>query len=76
MEPLRLMVRPVEAAAMMGLGRSKVYELIAAGVIPSVRIGKSVRIPMDALRHWIEAHTSGLEQHSTANAVDVTKTPR
>ena len=29
------------------------YELIAAGDIPSLRIGSSVRVPLDALRAWI-----------------------
>ncbi len=72
----RLMLKPAEAAELLGLGRSKIYELAAAGEIPVVRIGKSVRIPMDALRHWITTHTSGLEQPSTVNAVDTIKTPR
>ncbi len=72
----RLLVRPSEAAELLGLGRSKVYELVAAGEIPAVRIGKSVRIPMEALRQWVTTHTSGLEQPSTVNAVDTIKTPR
>ena len=28
--------------------------LIASGVIPSIKIGKSVRVPVAALRNWIE----------------------
>jgi excisionase family DNA binding protein len=49
----KLLLRPVEAAEAIGIGRSKVYELIASGELPSVRIGASVRIPVDALRAWI-----------------------
>jgi excisionase family DNA binding protein len=49
----KLLLRPTEAADVIGVGRSKVYELIAKGVIPSVRIGSSVRVPVDALRAWI-----------------------
>jgi excisionase family DNA binding protein len=49
-----LLLRPSEAAAALGIGRSKAYELIAAGVIPSIRLGGSVRVPLGALRAWME----------------------
>ena len=51
----RLLLRPHEAAEVLGLGRSKVYELIASGAIPSITIGKSRRVPLDALRAWVRA---------------------
>jgi excisionase family DNA binding protein len=35
------------------VSRSKIYELLASGDLPSVRIGASVRVPVDALRAWI-----------------------
>ena len=50
----RLMLRPAEAAEALGISRSKVYELIASGQIPSIRLGGSVRVPVQALREWIE----------------------
>jgi excisionase family DNA binding protein len=49
----RLMLRPAEAADAIGVSRSKAYELIGSGVIPSVRLGGSVRVPVEALRAWI-----------------------
>jgi excisionase family DNA binding protein len=49
----RLLLRPVEAAEVIGVSRSKLYELLASGDLPSVRIGASVRVPVDALRAWI-----------------------
>lgn len=49
----RLLLRPIEAAEAIGVGRSKMYELLASGELPSVRIGCSVRVPVDALRAWI-----------------------
>ncbi len=49
----RLLLRPAEAAEAIGIGRSKIYELLASGELPSVRIGCSVRVPLDALRVWI-----------------------
>ena len=50
----RLLLRPVEAAEAIGIGRSKVYELLASGDLPSIRIGGSVRVPVAALQAWIE----------------------
>ena len=49
----RLLLRPAEAAEVIGVGRSKCYELLASGELPSIRIGNSVRVPVDALRAWI-----------------------
>lgn len=49
----RLLLRPTEAAEMLGVGRSKLYELIAEGDIPTVRVGSRVRIPVEDLRAWI-----------------------
>lgn len=72
----RLLVKPIEAAHLLGLGRSKIYELLASGELPSVKIGKSVRVPMDALREWVTAHTTGSEQSSRANAEERTGAPR
>ncbi len=46
----RLLLRPIEAAEAIGVGRSKVYELLASGELPSIRIGSSVRVPLDSLR--------------------------
>ena len=49
----RLLLRPAEAAELLGVSRSRVYELIAQGTIPSIKLGASVRVPLDALRTWI-----------------------
>jgi len=49
----KLLLRPSEAADVLGIARSRTYALIAAGELPSVRIGKSVRVPLAALHAWI-----------------------
>jgi excisionase family DNA binding protein len=38
------------------LGRTRTYELIRSGQIPVIRLGRSVRIPREALRRWIDDH--------------------
>jgi excisionase family DNA binding protein len=54
----RMLLRPVEVAEALGISRSKAYELIAAGTIPSVRIGGGIRVPVDGLRAWIARQTA------------------
>ena len=54
----RLLLRPSEVADSLGIGRSKTYALIAAGAIPSIKVGASVRVPTAALRDWIERQMS------------------
>jgi excisionase family DNA binding protein len=53
----RLLVRVEEAARLCDISRSRMYELVATGEVPSVSIGRSRRIPVDGLRDWIEAQT-------------------
>ena len=61
----KLLLRPVEAAEAIGISRSKIYELLASGELPSVRIGASVRVPVEAL----DRRTAGHEPLMTAAAV-------
>jgi len=54
----KLFVKVPEAADLIGIGRSKAYELVASGEWPAVRIGRSVRIPLSALEAWAEMLTT------------------
>jgi integrase len=38
---------------MLGLGRTKIYEMMASGELPVVRIGTAVRLPRQRLLDWI-----------------------
>ena len=49
----RVLLRPNEAGDAIGISRSKAYELIAKGQIPSLKVGGCVRVSVDALRAWI-----------------------
>jgi excisionase family DNA binding protein len=49
----KILLRPSEAAEVIGVSRARAYELIAKGVIPSMRIGSSLRVPVEALRAWV-----------------------
>ena len=50
--------RPDEVAERLRLSRSKTYAAIQSGEIPSVRIGRSVRVPRAALERWVESRLS------------------
>ncbi len=50
----RLLYRPAEAAEAIGVSRSRMYELISKGEVPSIRVGGVVRAPVDSLRAWID----------------------
>lgn len=50
---MKLLVKVAEAADQLALSRSKVYELIAAGDIAVIKIGKSARIEMRELERFI-----------------------
>jgi excisionase family DNA binding protein len=50
----KLLLTPEEAASVLSIGRSKVYELISDGRLASVRIDASRRVPMNALIEFVE----------------------
>jgi excisionase family DNA binding protein len=49
----KLLLTPEEAANALGIGRRKVYELMAARKLFSVKIGASRRVPAEALRAFV-----------------------
>ena len=57
----RLLVRIPEAAERLGLSRSTVYELIAAGELRVVRYGRAVRVPVSELAGWVERNVAAGE---------------
>lgn len=48
-----------EAARRLSLGRATTYQLVRRGELPSVRVGRAVRVPARALEAWIAARTVG-----------------
>jgi excisionase family DNA binding protein len=54
-QPLLLDSRGV--GALIGLGRTKVFQMMASGELPVVRIGRCVRVPRSGLESWIASRT-------------------
>lgn len=49
-----LLVTPEEAARVLRIGRSTLYELLASGALKSVRIGRSRRIRWGDLQTFVD----------------------
>ena len=48
-----VLLRIETVTELTGLSRSRIYELIAAGDLPSIKIGASRRVVATELRDWI-----------------------
>jgi len=53
-----ILLKAEQVCRIVNLGRSKVYELIAAREIPSISIGRSRRVLREDLMAWIEKQRS------------------
>lgn len=54
-DPTLVALTVEEAARRLGVGRTTMYALLAAGEIPSVTIGRLRRIPAEALSDYVAA---------------------
>jgi excisionase family DNA binding protein len=49
----QLLLRPTEAAQRLGIGRTKVYELMRSGQLRSVKVGGARRVSATALVDFV-----------------------
>ena len=49
-------VRVNDAARMIGVGRTKLYELIANGELETVKLGEATRVTTASLHKLVERH--------------------
>lgn len=54
-----ILLTPVEAAKALSVGRSKIYELMGCGALRSVRIGRSRRVSVAAIRDYLTTLDGG-----------------
>lgn len=64
---LRLLRLP-EAAERLAVGRSTLYEMIGRGELPTVKIGRAVRVSEEELNAFIAELPSRREEATRANA--------
>ena len=58
LQPLLLNVPQV--AKLLGLSRTKVYELIATEGLPVLKFGRAVRVSFKSLQQWLDQREHGL----------------
>jgi excisionase family DNA binding protein len=58
----KLLLSPDEASESIGVKRATFFKLLAAGKIPSIKIGRLRRIPLEGLKRYVEQQI--LEQNS------------
>ena len=52
-EELPLTLRVEDLIPILGIGRNTAYELVRSGKIRSIRIGRQLRIPKDAIQDYL-----------------------
>jgi excisionase family DNA binding protein len=53
----RLLLRGSEVAAVLGVSRALAYQWMKAGILPTIRVAGSVRVPKEALLDWVATRT-------------------
>jgi len=56
-----MLLRIPEVARTLGIARSLAYEMARDGRLPTVHIGKAVRVPRRRLEDWIDARARAEE---------------
>lgn len=59
MQPLLL--KGAQVAEALGISRALAYRWMSGGILPTVRVSKSIRVPHAALLKWIETNTQSPE---------------
>jgi excisionase family DNA binding protein len=56
------LMSPEELAKFLGLGRTRTYELLSAGVIPSMRIGRLRKIRRTDVDMFVESRLESVDE--------------
>jgi excisionase family DNA binding protein len=51
-----LAVSPSEAARLLGIGRTKLFDMISKGELASFKCGARRLIPLAELQRWVDRH--------------------
>jgi excisionase family DNA binding protein len=54
----QILLKPKRAFELLDISRSTGYAMIASGELPCVRIGRAVRVPVEALKEWVKRNTN------------------
>ena len=51
-----LLLRGTEVARALGISRALAYRWMATGVLPTLKLGRCIRVPAAAMNDWITRH--------------------
>jgi len=60
----KMLLKLSEVTQILGIGRSLVYELVARGELPSVRIGRCIRVSSESLERWVKERERAMSKES------------
>jgi excisionase family DNA binding protein len=58
-DPTPILLTIPEAARLLSIGRTLTYELIGSGELEVVHINRAARVPLDAVRAFVERRRAG-----------------
>lgn len=61
-----------KTAELLMISRDSIYKLIYSGELPTIRVGRSRRIPVRDLRAWLEEKRSSQAHGSQGQSSDLT----
>ena len=50
---MKELLRPADIAPQLGVTTGRIYQLIYAGIIPTVRVAGAIRIPRETWERWL-----------------------
>lgn len=56
-----LLIDAMQLAQVLGIGRTKAFQLISRGEVPVVRIGRCARVPLGELQEWIASRAHNVD---------------
>ena len=60
-----LLLRVADAAELIAVSRAKAYAMCASGELPTVRLGRSTRVPVEGLKRFIaEREVAGISERN------------
>lgn len=60
--PVKLLLTVIEAAQVLNLSRSLMYELVLTGQVVSLKIGRARRIPVSELQAYVARQVASVQQ--------------
>ncbi len=60
--PVKLLLTVIEAAQVLNLSRSLMYELVLKGQVVSLKIGRARRIPASELQAYVARQVASVQQ--------------